>query len=64
VSWSGGKDSTLVLAAALADEGLEVRALVTSVTAEYERISFEGRRARGSREHQRLLRHGPDAHTK
>jgi uncharacterized protein (TIGR00290 family) len=42
VSWSGGKDSTLALAAALADQALEVRALVTTVTAEYERISMHG----------------------
>ena len=42
VSWSGGKDSTLALAAALADERLEVRTLVTTVTSGYERISMHG----------------------
>ena len=42
VSWSGGKDSTLALAAALADERLLVRALVTTVTSGYERISMHG----------------------
>jgi len=54
VSWSGGKDSTLALAAALADEALEVRALVTTVTTGYDRISMHGvRRA--------LLRQQADA---
>ncbi len=42
VSWSGGKDSTLALAAALADETLDVRALVTTVTSGYDRISMHG----------------------
>src|SRR3712207_3067171 len=42
VSWSGGKDSTLALAAALSDPALDVRALVTTVTSTYDRISIHG----------------------
>ena len=42
VSWSGGKDSMLALAAALADDTLAVRALVTTVTSQYDRISMHG----------------------
>lgn len=40
--WSGGKDSALALAAALADAALRVEALLTTVTAGYERISMHG----------------------
>ena len=40
--WSGGKDSSLALAASLADPALRVEALLTTVTAGYERISMHG----------------------
>ncbi len=40
--WSGGKDSSLALQAALADPALRVEALVTTVTEDYERISMHG----------------------
>jgi uncharacterized protein (TIGR00290 family) len=42
LSWSGGKDSALALAALRADPDLEVVALLTSVTAGYDRISIHG----------------------
>jgi uncharacterized protein (TIGR00290 family) len=42
VSWSGGKDSALALRAVLADPVLEVEALLTTVTKEYDRISVHG----------------------
>ena len=41
LSWSGGKDSALALAA-LRAQGTEPSALVTTVTEEYERISMHG----------------------
>ncbi len=40
--WSGGKDSTMALAAALRDPALRVEALLTTITDEYERISMHG----------------------
>ena len=40
--WSGGKDSSLALQAALRDPALRVEALVTTVTDGYERISMHG----------------------
>lgn len=40
--WSGGKDSALALQAVLADPSLRVEALLTTVTADYERISMHG----------------------
>lgn len=40
--WSGGKDSTLALEAALADPRLTIERLVTTVTADYDRISMHG----------------------
>jgi len=40
--WSGGKDSALALAEALADPALRVEALLTTVTEQYERISMHG----------------------
>ena len=40
--WSGGKDSSLALHAALQDPTLRVEALLTTVTAGYERISMHG----------------------
>jgi len=42
LSWSGGKDSSLALAALRADPRYEVVALVTSVTSGYDRISIHG----------------------
>jgi uncharacterized protein (TIGR00290 family) len=42
LSWSGGKDSSLALAALRADAAIEVVGLLTSVTREYERISIHG----------------------
>jgi uncharacterized protein (TIGR00290 family) len=42
LAWSGGKDSTLALARLRADPSMCVRALVTTVTAEYDRISIHG----------------------
>ena len=40
--WSGGKDSSLALQAALQDPTLRVKALLTTVTEGYERISMHG----------------------
>jgi uncharacterized protein (TIGR00290 family) len=42
LSWSGGKDSSLALAALQADSAVEVVALLTSVTRGYDRISIHG----------------------
>ena len=42
LSWSGGKDSSLALAALRADPAVEVVGLLTSVTRGYERISIHG----------------------
>jgi uncharacterized protein (TIGR00290 family) len=42
LAWSGGKDSSLALAVLQADTSVEVVALVTTVTAEYDRISMHG----------------------
>jgi uncharacterized protein (TIGR00290 family) len=42
LSWSGGKDSALALAALLADPAVEVVSLLTSVTAGYDRVSIHG----------------------
>jgi uncharacterized protein (TIGR00290 family) len=42
LSWSGGKDSALSLAALRADPSVEVVALLTSVTLGYDRISIHG----------------------
>lgn len=42
MSWSGGKDSALALFRTLRDQSHEVRALVTTVTREYDRISMHG----------------------
>jgi uncharacterized protein (TIGR00290 family) len=41
-SWSGGKDSTLMLEALLADPAVRVVSLLTTVTAGYDRISIHG----------------------
>jgi uncharacterized protein (TIGR00290 family) len=42
LSWSGGKDSALALAALNADPNVEVCGLLTSVTRGYDRISIHG----------------------
>jgi uncharacterized protein (TIGR00290 family) len=42
LSWSGGKDSALALAALAADPQVEVVGLLTSVTREYDRVSIHG----------------------
>jgi uncharacterized protein (TIGR00290 family) len=42
VSWSGGKDSTMALAAVRADRRYEVVSLLATVTAEYDRVSLHG----------------------
>ena len=42
VSWSGGKDSTLMLERLLADPAVTVRALVTTVSSVYDRVSIHG----------------------
>jgi uncharacterized protein (TIGR00290 family) len=42
LSWSGGKDSALALAALRDDPAVEVVALLTSITGEYDRISIHG----------------------
>jgi uncharacterized protein (TIGR00290 family) len=42
LAWSGGKDSTLALAALRADPRYRVAALLTTVTREYDRISMHG----------------------
>lgn len=42
VSWSGGKDSTLALAALLADPDVCVAGLLTTITRDFDRISMHG----------------------
>jgi uncharacterized protein (TIGR00290 family) len=42
LAWSGGKDSALALWALREEEGIEPAALVTTVTADYDRISIHG----------------------
>jgi uncharacterized protein (TIGR00290 family) len=42
LSWSGGKDSSLALLVLRAELGLEPRALITTVTDEYRRVSMHG----------------------
>jgi uncharacterized protein (TIGR00290 family) len=55
LSWSGGKDSALALQALRDDPNVEVAALLTSVTREYERISVHGvRRALLERQAEQL----------
>jgi uncharacterized protein (TIGR00290 family) len=42
VSWSGGKDSALALAALMEDPSVHVVGLLTSVTRRYDRVSIHG----------------------
>lgn len=42
VSWSGGKDSALALAALAPEPGVEIIGLLTSVTRGYDRVSIHG----------------------
>lgn len=42
LAWSGGKDSTLALATLQSDRGVEVVALLTTITRDYDRISIHG----------------------
>jgi uncharacterized protein (TIGR00290 family) len=42
LAWSGGKDSSLALAALRADHTVEVVALVTTITRDFDRISMHG----------------------
>jgi len=42
LAWSGGKDSSLALAALRADPAVEVVALLTTVTRDFDRISMHG----------------------
>jgi uncharacterized protein (TIGR00290 family) len=42
LAWSGGKDSSLALAALRGDPSVEVVALLTTVTGDYNRISMHG----------------------
>ena len=42
LAWSGGKDSTLALAALRADRRYRVVALLTTITLEYDRVSIHG----------------------
>jgi uncharacterized protein (TIGR00290 family) len=42
LAWSGGKDSAVALAALRSDPGVDVVALVTTMTREYDRISIHG----------------------
>ena len=42
LAWSGGKDSSLALAALQADPSVEVVGLLTTITADYDRISMHG----------------------
>jgi len=42
LAWSGGKDSSLALAALRADPTVQVVALLTTVTRDYDRISIHG----------------------
>jgi uncharacterized protein (TIGR00290 family) len=45
LSWSGGKDSALALHALLLDPAVDVRAILTTVTDEYDRVSMHGVRS-------------------
>ena len=55
LSWSGGKDSSLALAALKADSRYEVAGLLTTVTSDYDRISIHGVRRSLLEEQIRLI---------
>ena len=55
LSWSGGKDSALALHALLMDPAVDVRALITTVTDEYDRVSMHGVRTALLREQADVL---------
>lgn len=55
LSWSGGKDCAAALGSVLAEGRLDVAALVTTVTAGYERISMHGVRTALLEEQARAL---------
>lgn len=55
LSWSGGKDCAAALGRVIAEGRLDVAALVTTVTAGYERISMHGVRAALLEEQTRAL---------
>lgn len=42
LAWSGGKDSSLALAALRADPAVDVAAVLTTITSDYDRISIHG----------------------
>ena len=42
LSWSGGKDSALALHELLQDPAVDLRALITTVTDAYDRVSMHG----------------------
>ena len=42
LAWSGGKDSSLALSVLQADPAIDVLALVTTITSDYDRISMHG----------------------
>jgi uncharacterized protein (TIGR00290 family) len=42
LSWSGGKDSALALHALLMDPGIDLRAILTTITDGYDRVSMHG----------------------
>jgi uncharacterized protein (TIGR00290 family) len=42
LAWSGGKDSSLALAVLRADPAIDVVALLTTITSDYDRISMHG----------------------
>ena len=55
LSWSGGKDSALALHALLMNPSVDVRALITTVTDEYDRVSMHGVRTALLREQADVL---------
>lgn len=42
LSWSGGKDSAMALARLNANPGIQVAALLTTITREFDRVSMHG----------------------
>ncbi len=55
MAWSGGKDSAMALAKALADESLQVVGLLTTVSLPYDRVTMHGvRRSLVQRQAERI----------